>query len=65
MGVLAEETGCVYADANGYWKRLLDSGTDQWTLIIPGDMHPNEAGHEVIARAVFEAMEESGILEGL
>jgi len=65
MRQVAEDSGVVYADANGYWQKLLDSGTDQWTLIIPGDMHPNEEGHRVIADAVFEAMEADGILEDL
>jgi lysophospholipase L1-like esterase len=64
MRQVAEAAGIVYADANGHWQGLLDSGVDQWTLIIPGDMHPNEAGHEVIAEAVWEAIEESGLLEG-
>jgi len=65
MRQVAEEAGIVYADANGHWQSLLDSGIDQWTLIIPGDMHPNEEGHRVIADAVFEAMENGKILEGL
>jgi lysophospholipase L1-like esterase len=65
MRRVAEEQGAVYADANGRWQRLLDEGTDQWNLIIPGDMHPNEEGHRVIAEAVFEAMEVSGLLEDL
>jgi len=65
MRQVAEEAGIVYADANGRWQSLLDSGIEQWTLIIPGDMHPNEEGHKVIADAVFEAMETSQILQGL
>jgi len=55
----------VYADANGHWRALLDSGTDQLSLIIPGDLHPNEEGHRIIAEAVYQAMVDSGILEGL
>jgi lysophospholipase L1-like esterase len=65
MREVAETAGVVYADANGYWQSLLDSGTDWWSLIIPGDMHPNEEGHLVIAEAVFEAIQSSGILDGL
>ena len=65
MRQVAEDAGVVYADANGYWQRLLDSGTDQWSLIIPGDLHPNEEGHRVIAEAVFEVMVRSKILKGL
>ena len=65
MREVAEAAGVVYADANGYWQSLLDSGTDQWSLIILGDMHPNEEGHRIIAEAVFEAMEASKVLDGL
>jgi lysophospholipase L1-like esterase len=65
MRQVAADTGSVYADANGRWQRLLEAGTDQWTLIIPGDMHPNEKGHRIIAEAVYEAMEENGLLEEL
>lgn len=65
MRQVAEKMEIVYADANGYWQSLLDSGTDQWSLIIPGDMHPNEEGHKVIADAVFEAIKVSGLLESL
>jgi len=65
MQEVAEAAGVVYADANGYWQGLLDSGTDQWSLIIPGDMHPNEEGHRIIAEAMFEAMQSSKLLDGL
>lgn len=65
MRQVAERMGVVYADANGRWRKLLEEGTDQWSLIIPGDMHPNEEGHRVIADAVFEAIEASNILDGI
>jgi len=65
MRQVAGETGAVYADANASWQSLLDAGTDQWTLIIPGDMHPNEEGHRIIADAVYQAMVDSKILEDL
>lgn len=65
MRQVAIDAGIVYADANGRWQKLLDAGTDQWGLIIPGDMHPNADGHQVIAEAVFESMQTSKILEGL
>ncbi len=65
MSSLAEETGCVYADVHGYWIRQLQGGRSESELIIPGDLHPNEEGHRLIAEAVLQAMEESGILEDL
>lgn len=65
MREVAEAAGVVYADTNGYWQSFIDSGTDQWSLIILGDMHPNEEGHRIIAEAVFEAMQSSKILDGL
>ncbi|UCG38291.1 MAG: SGNH/GDSL hydrolase family protein [bacterium] len=65
MRETAEATGCVYADVHGRWSRELRGGRDQWDLIIPGDLHPNEEGHRLIAEAVFEAMEGSGLLSQL
>lgn len=65
MRQVAGKTGIVYADANRHWQNLLDAGTDQWSLIIPGDLHPNEEGHRIIAEAVYQAMVESKILEEL
>lgn len=59
----AEETGAVYADVNGYWQSVLDSGRPERDLIIPGDMHPNEEGHRLIAEAVFKAVVENHLLE--
>lgn len=65
MNAVAEETGCVYADVHGHWLRELEGGRSESELIIPGDLHPSEEGHRLIAEAVFQAMEESGILAGL
>lgn len=65
MRALAQETGCVYADVHGKWVREVRAGRSESELIIPGDLHPNEEGHRLIAEAVFEAIKESGILEGL
>jgi len=65
MKNLAEEVGCVYADVHGKWVKELKGGRLESDLIISGDMHPNEEGHRLIAEAVFEAMEESGLLDGL
>ena len=65
MKELAEEMNCVYADVHGKWVNELKDGRLESDLIISGDLHPNEKGHKLIAAAVFEAMEESGILEGL
>ncbi len=59
----AEETGAVYADVNGYWQSVLDSGRPERDLIIQGDMHPNEEGHRLIAEAVFKAVVENHVLE--
>jgi lysophospholipase L1-like esterase len=61
----AEETGAVYADVNGYWQRKLDSGRPERELIIPGDIHPNEDGHRLIAEAVFNAVVESRLPEDI
>ena len=65
MRALAEESGCVYADVHGRWSGELKAGRPESDLIIPGDLHPNEEGHRLIAEAVFEAMQSSKILEGL
>jgi acyl-CoA thioesterase-1 len=65
MKAVAEEVGCVYADVHGRWVRELKSGRPESDLIISGDLHPNEEGHRLIAEAVFEAMESSGLLKGL
>ena len=65
MKEVAEETGCVYADVHGRWAEELKAGRPESDLIISGDLHPNEEGHKLIAEAVFEAMEASGMLEGL
>ncbi|UCF31567.1 MAG: SGNH/GDSL hydrolase family protein [bacterium] len=61
----ADDTGSVYADVNGYWQKLIDAGRNQWDMIIPGDLHPNEEGHRVIGEAVWLAIEESRLLEDL
>ncbi len=65
MKALAGEMGCVYADVHGKWVKELKGGRPEGDLIISGDLHPNEEGHRLIAEAVFEAMEESGLLDGL
>ena len=65
MKTLAEEVNCVYADVHGKWVRELRGGRPESDLIISGDLHPNEEGHRLIAEAVFEAMEKSGLLEDL
>ena len=65
MKALAEEMGCVYADVHGRWAEALNEGRPERDLIIFGDLHPNEEGHRLIAEAVFEAMESSGLLKGL
>jgi len=65
MRDLAEEVGCVYADVHGRWVRELQEGRVESDLIIPGDLHPNEEGHRLIAEAVFEEMQTSKVLEGL
>lgn len=61
----AEKTGCIYADVHGRWLAELMSGRPESELLIPGDMHPNEEGHRIIAEAVWQAIEENGLLEGL
>jgi hypothetical protein len=65
MKGLAGETDCLYADVHGRWVRELKEGRPESDLIIPGDLHPGEEGHKIIAGAVFEAMEVGGLLEGL
>ena len=65
MEQVAREAGVVYADVNGRWREVVEGGLNQWDLIIPGDIHPNEAGHELIGEAVFNAIKESGLLEEL
>ena len=65
MRAVAEEVGCVYADAHGRWVQELRGGRPESDLIISGDLHPNEEGHRLIAEAVFEAMQASEFLEGL
>ncbi len=65
MEQVAREAGVVYADVNGRWREVVEGGLNQWDLIIPGDIHPNEAGHELIGEAVFEAIKDSGLLEEL
>jgi len=65
MKALAEEMGCVYADVHGRWVEELKGGRPESDLIISGDLHPNEEGHRLIAEAVFEAMQESGLLKDL
>lgn len=65
MKLLAGELGCVYADVHGKWIEELERGRSENELIIPGDLHPNEAGHELIAEGVFEAMHQNGLIETL
>lgn len=65
MREVADSAGCVYADAHGKWLGELMSGRPEGEIIIRGDMHPNEEGHRIIAQAVFEAIQDSGILENL
>jgi acyl-CoA thioesterase-1 len=65
MKTVAEEAGCIYADVHGRWVEELKRGRAESDLIISGDLHPNEEGHRLIAEAVFEAMESSGLLKGL
>lgn len=59
----AEKTGCIYADVHGRWLAELMSGRPESDLLIPGDMHPNEEGHNIIAEAVWKAIQASKILE--
>lgn len=65
MEDVARETGTVYADVNGRWREVVEGGLNQWDLIIPGDMHPNEAGHKLMGEAVFESLRDSGLLQEL
>ena len=65
MKELAGDMNCVYADVHGRWARELEEGRSESDLIISGDLHPNEEGHRLIAEVVFEAMQNSRILEGL
>jgi lysophospholipase L1-like esterase len=65
MRRVAGDNNVVYADVNGYWQKLIDGGRNQWEMIIPGDMHPNEEGQKVIGEAVWLAIEENGLLEDL
>jgi len=65
MKALAQEMACVYADVHARWVKELQGGRPESDLIISGDLHPNEEGHRLIAEAVYEAMEKSGILEDL
>ena len=61
----ADLNDVLYADVNRWWKRVLEDGRHVSELIIPGDLHPNAAGHRVIADAVIDAFAGSSILEGL
>lgn len=61
----AEEHDVIYADVNGHWQRIIDGGRNQWEMIIPGDLHPNEEGHRVIGEAVWQAIVDAGLLEGM
>ncbi len=65
MRCAAAASGTVYADVNGFWRGALAAGRSERELIIPGDLHPNEAGHRVIADAVWEAVMEHRLLEGI
>lgn len=65
MRQAAVDTGALYADVNGCWRRELEGGRSEEDLIIAGDLHPNEAGHRLIAQAVWNAVTEHGLLEGL
>jgi lysophospholipase L1-like esterase len=65
MADAAGRTGCVYADAHGRWSREIASGRPESDLLIPGDMHPNEEGHRIIAEAVWEAIKNTSLLESL
>ena len=65
MRDVAAETGAVYADVNGRWQAEIDAGRNQWELIIPGDLHPNEEGHRFIADVVFDAIVEAKLLAEL
>ncbi len=64
MRAVAGECGAVYADVNGRWRQELEKGRPEEELILRGDLHPNEAGHRLIAETVFEAMTASGLIEG-
>jgi acyl-CoA thioesterase-1 len=61
----AERVGCVYTDVHGHWLQVIETGRPEGDLLIPNDMHPNEEGHQIIAEAVWEAMQASKILEDL
>ena len=65
MKSAADASECIYADVHGRWEKEIDEGRPESDLIIPGDLHPNEEGHRLIADAVFEAMQVSKILEDL
>lgn len=64
MRETAASEGCVYADAHGHWLKEVMAGRSENDLIIPGDMHPNEEGHRIIAESVWETIRSSGLLEG-
>ncbi len=61
----AEDGSVCYADVNGWWQKDLEGGRLEQDLIIPGDLHPNEEGHRLIADAVLDAIRSFGVLEGL
>jgi acyl-CoA thioesterase-1 len=65
MRKAAEKTGNVYADVHNRWLRELEAERAVSNLTIPGDLHPSEEGHRLIAEAVFEAIQEHGLLDSL
>jgi lysophospholipase L1-like esterase len=65
MREVAIRSESLYVDVHGRWLSELESGLQVTDLIIPGDLHPNEKGHRLIAQTVFEAMEEHGLLDGI
>ncbi len=65
MSQAAEDGGVSYADVNGWWRKELERGRLERELIIPGDLHPNEEGHRLIADAVLECIKDGGLLKGL
>lgn len=53
---LGERYQVPVADVSTAWQKVLDSGTDQQTLLAQGN-HPNRAGHEVAAAEILRTID--------
>ncbi|MEK8031226.1 GDSL-type esterase/lipase family protein [Ideonella sp. DXS29W] len=56
---LARHYGVTAVDFGRWMQQRVDAGEDRWERLYDEPVHPNQAGHDMIATAVWQALDEA------